>query len=137
MCNIYISFLYLLTKYLFLLIHDRDVQLNDYEIHIEFITFMYVYDLLVPICIGMYRFIQYSVTHLKALISIGKLPSSERCLTIIQLKSDKMKCLLNKQYVNKVILSGKNLSLKCCQSLELLTHFLNSIDLSMLKIWGL
>ena len=106
MCNIYISFLYLLTKYLFLLIHDRDVQLNDYEIHIEFITFMYVYNLLVPIYIGMYRFIQYSVTNLKALISIGKLPSSERCLTIIQLKSDQSKCLLNKPYVNKVILRG-------------------------------
>ena len=74
MCNIYISFLYLLLpKYLFLLLHDRDVQLNDYEIHIEFITFMYVYNLLVPIYIGMYRFIQYSVTHLKALISIAKL----------------------------------------------------------------
>ena len=131
MCNIYISFLYLLTKYLFLLIHDRDVQLNDYEIHIEFITFMYVYDLLVPICIGMYRFIQYSVTHLKALISIGKLPSSERCLAIIQLKSDQSKCSLNKPYVNKVILSGKNLSLKCCQSLELFDMCWGGLDLSI------
>ena len=45
--------------------------------------------------------------------------------------------LLNKPYVNEVTLSKQNPALKCCQSLELLTHFLKGLDLSMLKIWGL
>ena len=45
--------------------------------------------------------------------------------------------LLNKPYVNEVTLSMQNPVLKCCQSLELLTHFLKGLDLSMLKIWVL
>ena len=33
-----------------------------------------------------------------------------------------MERLLNKPYVNKVILRGQNLSLKCCKALELLAN---------------
>ena len=40
----------------------------------------------------------------------------------IQVKPDQTKRLLNKPYVNEVILRGQNLSLKCCQSLKLLTY---------------
>ena len=37
--------------------------------------------------------------------------------------------LLNKPYVNEVILRGQNLTLKCCQPLEVLTRFKMGLDL--------
>ena len=40
----------------------------------------------------------------------------------MQLKSDEIARLLNKPFVNEIILRGQNLSLKCCQSLKLFTY---------------
>ena len=45
----------------------------------------------------------------------------KKCV-VIQLKLDQLEWLLNKPYVNEVILRGQNLSLKCYQRLELLTY---------------
>ena len=45
--------------------------------------------------------------------------------------------LLNKPYENEVTLTGQNPPLKCCQPLELLTHFERGLDFIILKIFGL
>ena len=39
--------------------------------------------------------------------------------------------------VNEVTLTGQNPSLKCCQPLEILRHFITGLDLSMIEIWCL
>ena len=41
----------------------------------------------------------------------------------IQLKSNQTAQLLHKPYINEFILTGQNLPLKCCQTLDLLIHF--------------
>ena len=45
--------------------------------------------------------------------------------------------LVNKDYENKVTLTGQNLPLKCYQLLEILTQVKTGLDLFMIKIWGL
>ena len=47
------------------------------------------------------------------------------------------KRLLNKPYENEVTLTRQNLCLKCCQPLEILTHFITGLDLLMIEIWSL
>ena len=42
--------------------------------------------------------------------------------------------LLNKHYENEVTLTQQNPPLKCCQPLQLLTHFERGLDLLILKI---
>ena len=44
------------------------------------------------------------------------------------------KRLLNKPYENEVTLTRQNLPFKCCQPLEILTHFITVLDLLMLEI---
>ena len=44
---------------------------------------------------------------------------------------------LDKPHENEVTLAGQNPILKCCCSLEILTHFKPGLDLLMLEIWGL
>ena len=48
-----------------------------------------------------------------------------------------IKRLLNKPYENEVTLTGQNPPLKCCQPLEILTHFITGSDLFILEILGL
>ena len=45
--------------------------------------------------------------------------------------------LVNKHYQNEVTLTGQNAPLKCCQSLEISTHFITGLDLSMIETWSL
>ena len=42
--------------------------------------------------------------------------------------------LEDRPYENEVSLIGQNPPLKCCQSLEILTHFITGLDLFMLEI---
>ena len=44
--------------------------------------------------------------------------------------------LLNKLNENEVTLTGQNPPLKCCQPLEILTHFERGLDLSILENFG-
>ena len=55
----------------------------------------------------------------------------------VQLRAKQTAHLVNKHYQNEVTLTGQNPPLQCCQPLEILTHFITSLDLSMLEIWGL
>ena len=55
----------------------------------------------------------------------------------IQLQTFAYIWLLNKLYKDKVTLTGQNPPLKCCQPLEILTHFMMGLDLLMIEIWGL
>ena len=57
--------------------------------------------------------------------------------SLIQLRAKQTVPLVNKHYQNEVTLTEQSLSLKCCQPLEILTHFITGLDLSMIKIWGL
>ena len=56
---------------------------------------------------------------------------------ILQLRVKQTAPLINKHYQNEVTLTGKSPPLKCCQPLEILTHFIMGLDLSMIEIWGL
>ena len=55
----------------------------------------------------------------------------------LQLRAKQTAPLLNKHYQNEVTLTGQNPPLKFCQSLEILTHFITGLDLSMIEIWSL
>ena len=55
----------------------------------------------------------------------------------VQLRAKQTAPLVNKHYQNEVTLTGQNPPLKCCQPLEILTHFITGLDLSMIEIWGL
>ena len=55
----------------------------------------------------------------------------------IQLRAKQTALLVKKHYQNEVNLTGQSLPLKCCQPLEILTHFITGLDLSMIEIWGL
>ena len=55
----------------------------------------------------------------------------------LQLRAKQTAPLVNKHYKNEVTLTGQSLPLKCCQPLEILTHFITGLDLSMIEIWGL
>ena len=71
----------------------------------------------------------------KADHSPGALCQHLRCG--VQLRAKQTAHLVNKHYQNEVTLTGQNLSLKCCQPVEILTHFITGLDLSMIEIWGL
>ena len=50
----------------------------------------------------------------------------------LQLLTFAYKRLLNKPYENEVTLTRRNLRLKCCQPLEILTNFITGLELKML-----
>ena len=45
------------------------------------------------------------------------------------IESKKTAPLVNKHYQNEVTLIGQSLPLKCCQPLEILTHFIMEVEL--------
>ena len=53
-------------------------------------------------------------------------------ITNLQLRGKQTAPLVNKHYQNEVTLTGQSPPLKCCQPLEILTHFLTDLDLSMI-----
>ena len=55
----------------------------------------------------------------------------------LKLRAKQTAPLVNKNYQNEVTLTGQSPPLKCCQPLEILTHFITGLDLSMIEIWGL
>ena len=55
----------------------------------------------------------------------------------VELRAKQTARLVNKHYQNEVTLTGQNLPLKYCQPVEMLTHFITGLDLSMIEIWGL
>ena len=64
-----------------------------------------------------------------------KIPIRYLNLLHIQLRAKQTAPLVNKHYQNEVTLTGQNPPLKCCQPLEILTHFITGLDLSMIEIW--
>ena len=57
----------------------------------------------------------------------------KKCHYHVQLRAKQTATLENKHYQNKVTLTGQSQPLKCCQLLEILTHFKTGLDLSMMK----
>ena len=55
--------------------------------------------------------------------------------TIVQFWKMNMDLLLDKSYVNWVILRDQNLYVKCCQSLELKLYYQQGLDLSKDVLW--
>ena len=55
----------------------------------------------------------------------------------IQLRAKQTAPLVNQHCQNEVTLTGQSQPLKYCQLLEILTHFITGLDLSMIEIWGL
>ena len=58
-------------------------------------------------------------------------------LIILQLTATQTAPLVNKHYQNEITLTGQKPALKCCQPLEILTHFITGLDLFLLEIWNL
>ena len=70
------------------------------------------------------------------IISMGS-SKGKRAYLSLQLRAKQTAPLVNKHYQNEVTLTGQNPPLKCCQPLEILTHFITGLDLSMIEIWCL